>query len=137
MAVATRLGEPGEVVARLDDVAALAAGDFDHRSVVVLTHGPAAGSPGVAPRGRTGGRPVDDFAHRRGMITKPEVRSVVLGRLDLPERDLAWLAEGTPEFDRYIAELRWAQHFALLNREEMMDRVAACLARHMRVDETP
>ena len=57
--------------------------------------------------------------------------------LDLPDRDLAWLDEGTPEFDRYIAELRWAQHFALLNREEMMDRVAACLARHMRVDEFP
>jgi tRNA-splicing ligase RtcB len=58
-------------------------------------------------------------------------------RLDLPDRDLAWLDEGTPEFDRYIAELRWAQHFALLNREEMMDRVAGCLARHMRADETP
>jgi len=58
-------------------------------------------------------------------------------RLDLPARDLAWLEEGTREFDRYIAELRWAQHFALLNREEMMDRVAACLARHMRVEETP
>ncbi|HEX2076045.1 MAG TPA: RtcB family protein, partial [Geodermatophilus sp.] len=57
--------------------------------------------------------------------------------LDLPDRDLAWLDEGTPEFDRYIAELRWAQQFALLNREEMMDRVAACLARHMRVDQTP
>jgi tRNA-splicing ligase RtcB len=57
--------------------------------------------------------------------------------LDLPDRDLAWLDEGTPEFDRYIAELRWAQHFALLNREEMMDRVAGCLARHMRAEETP
>jgi tRNA-splicing ligase RtcB len=57
--------------------------------------------------------------------------------LDLPDRDLAWLDEGTPEFDRYIAELRWAQHFALLNREEMMDRVAAALAAHMRADETP
>lgn len=57
--------------------------------------------------------------------------------LDLPDRDLAWLDEGTPEFDRYIAELRWAQHFALLNREEMMDRVAAALAAHMRTDETP
>jgi tRNA-splicing ligase RtcB (3'-phosphate/5'-hydroxy nucleic acid ligase) len=56
--------------------------------------------------------------------------------LDLPDRDLAWLDEGTPEFDRYIAELRWAQHFALLNREEMMDRVAGCLAVHMRADET-
>jgi tRNA-splicing ligase RtcB len=58
-------------------------------------------------------------------------------RLDLPDRDLAWLDEGTPEFDRYIAELRWAQHFALLNREEMMDRLAGCLATHMRADETP
>jgi len=43
--------------------------------------------------------------------------------IDLPHADLAYLVEGTPEFDRYIAELRWAQHFALLNREEMMDRV--------------
>jgi tRNA-splicing ligase RtcB len=58
-------------------------------------------------------------------------------RLDLPDRDLAWLDEGTPAFDRYIAELRWAQHFALLNREEMMDRVADCLARHMRAEGTP
>jgi tRNA-splicing ligase RtcB len=41
----------------------------------------------------------------------------------LPDDDLAYLIEGTSEFDRYIAELRWAQHFALLNREEMMDRV--------------
>jgi tRNA-splicing ligase RtcB len=43
--------------------------------------------------------------------------------IELPDRDLAYLVEGTDEFDRYIAELRWAQHFALLNREEMMDRV--------------
>jgi tRNA-splicing ligase RtcB len=57
--------------------------------------------------------------------------------LDLPDRDLAWLEEGAPEFDRYIAELRWAQHFALLNREEMMDRMADCLARHMRAEESP
>lgn len=43
--------------------------------------------------------------------------------IHLPDPDLAYLVEGTPEFTRYIAELRWAQHFALLNREEMMDRV--------------
>jgi tRNA-splicing ligase RtcB len=41
----------------------------------------------------------------------------------LPDQDLAYLEEGTSEFDRYIKELRWAQRFALLNREEMMDRV--------------
>ena len=43
--------------------------------------------------------------------------------IELPDPDLAYLVEGTPEFRRYIAELTWAQHFALLNREEMMDRV--------------
>jgi tRNA-splicing ligase RtcB len=43
--------------------------------------------------------------------------------VSLPDNDLAYLAEGTAEFERYIADLRWAQHFALLNREEMMDRV--------------
>jgi len=43
--------------------------------------------------------------------------------ITLPDPDLAYLVEGSPEFSRYIAELNWAQHFALLNREEMMDRV--------------
>lgn len=43
--------------------------------------------------------------------------------IDLPDRDLAYLVEGTPEFDAYIADLLWAQAYALANREEMMDRV--------------
>ena len=46
----------------------------------------------------------------------------------LADPDLAYLVEGTDEFACYISELRWAQHFALLNREEMMDRVIGCLA---------
>ena len=41
----------------------------------------------------------------------------------LPDPDLAYLAEGTEEFWAYIRDLRWAQYFALLNREEMMHRV--------------
>ena len=45
-------------------------------------------------------------------------------RIALEDPDLAYLEEGTPEFTRYIKELRWAQHFALLNREEMMARVS-------------
>lgn len=44
--------------------------------------------------------------------------------IELPDPDLAYLVEGTPEFTAYIRQLKWAQHFALLNREEMMDRVA-------------
>ena len=51
--------------------------------------------------------------------------------IELPDPDLAYLVEGTEEFRRYIAELRWAQHFALLNREEMMDRVARQLSETM------
>jgi tRNA-splicing ligase RtcB (3'-phosphate/5'-hydroxy nucleic acid ligase) len=43
--------------------------------------------------------------------------------IQLPDPDLAYLVEGTDEFWAYIRDLRWAQHFALLNREEMMHRV--------------
>jgi tRNA-splicing ligase RtcB len=48
--------------------------------------------------------------------------------ISLPDPDLAYLVEGTGEFWAYIRDLRWAQHFALLNRAEMMDRTARCLA---------
>jgi tRNA-splicing ligase RtcB (3'-phosphate/5'-hydroxy nucleic acid ligase) len=47
--------------------------------------------------------------------------------IQLPDRDLAYLVEGTEEFWAYIRDLRWAQHFALLNREEMMHRVIDCV----------
>lgn len=48
--------------------------------------------------------------------------------IQLADKDLAYLVEGTPEFDSYIADLHWAQHFALLNRDEMMDRFLDCVA---------
>ena len=51
--------------------------------------------------------------------------------IPLPDPDLAYLVEGTAEFWAYLRDLRWAQHFALLNREEMMARVAQCLADFM------
>jgi len=44
--------------------------------------------------------------------------------IQLPDRDLAYLVADTDEFDAYIRDLQWAQKFALLNREEMMDRLA-------------
>jgi len=47
----------------------------------------------------------------------------------LPDRDLAYLPEDTPEFSRYLAELHWAQAFAFQNRAEMMDRVIASFER--------
>lgn len=41
----------------------------------------------------------------------------------LQDKDLAYLSEGSPEFDNYIRDLLWAQEFARLSREEMMDQV--------------
>jgi len=41
----------------------------------------------------------------------------------LKDKDLAYLTEKRPEFEAYIKDLHWAQEFARLNREEMMDRV--------------
>ena len=51
--------------------------------------------------------------------------------ISLPDRDLAYLVEDTDEFWAYIRELRWAQDYALLNREEMMDRVVDAISEHM------
>lgn len=52
-------------------------------------------------------------------------RLMQIGNVHLPDRDLAYLNEGTLEFDAYIRDLLWAQEFARLNREEMMDQVMA------------
>jgi tRNA-splicing ligase RtcB (3'-phosphate/5'-hydroxy nucleic acid ligase) len=47
----------------------------------------------------------------------------------LPDRDLAWLSEGSPEFDEYVEGLLWAQDYAALNRDTMMHLVLLALAR--------
>ena len=49
-------------------------------------------------------------------------------RIVLPDRDLAYLPAGTPQFDEYVRDLLWAQEFARLNRDEMMDRVMRVVA---------
>lgn len=43
--------------------------------------------------------------------------------ITLADPDLAYLVENTQDFNDYIRDLRWAQKFALLNREEMLDQV--------------
>jgi len=39
----------------------------------------------------------------------------------IEDKDLAWLAQGTPEFDAYIADMLWAQSYAHENRQQMMN----------------
>jgi tRNA-splicing ligase RtcB len=41
--------------------------------------------------------------------------------LELEDRDLAYFRASTTEFDDYIADMLWAQDYALANREQMMD----------------
>jgi tRNA-splicing ligase RtcB len=43
----------------------------------------------------------------------------------LPDRELAWLDEGTQEFDAYLRDLRWSQRYALRNRELMLESTHA------------
>jgi tRNA-splicing ligase RtcB len=47
--------------------------------------------------------------------------------IELEDPDLAYLVQHTAEFDDYIHDLRWAQNYALANRETMMDSVLAGL----------
>jgi tRNA-splicing ligase RtcB len=47
----------------------------------------------------------------------------------LPDRDLAWLDEGTKLFDDYVEAVGWAQDYALVNRREMMDLIVDALHR--------
>ncbi|MGE0546627.1 MAG: RtcB family protein [Kofleriaceae bacterium] len=42
---------------------------------------------------------------------------------DLPDKDLAYLREGTTHFDDYVAAVDWAQRYAMTNRRLMMDAV--------------
>ena len=54
--------------------------------------------------------------------------------IQLPNIDLAFFVEGTPEFEAYIADMNWAQRFAYLNREEMMDRVVRQVSEYIGED---
>ena len=47
----------------------------------------------------------------------------------LPDRDLAWLDEGTREFDAYVEGLAWCQDYAALNRDLMLHLVHKALER--------
>jgi tRNA-splicing ligase RtcB len=47
---------------------------------------------------------------------------------ELPDKDLAWLDEGTPDFDIYIEAMQWAQDYARHNRDLMLAAVLKAMA---------
>ena len=51
--------------------------------------------------------------------------------LALPDRDLAYVSEGSALFDDYVEAVHWAQEYALLNRREMMRLILEALESHL------
>jgi precorrin-6B C5,15-methyltransferase / cobalt-precorrin-6B C5,C15-methyltransferase len=86
--IASNLGT-SEAEVTHTDLAGLAAGHFDPMSVVLLLDDREAGD--FAHRSTLSwGLPESSFAHRDGMITKAEVRAIVLGKLELPASGVLW-----------------------------------------------
>ncbi|MEQ1698607.1 MAG: precorrin-6y C5,15-methyltransferase (decarboxylating) subunit CbiE [Ilumatobacteraceae bacterium] len=83
--VASRLGETDEHIEHTD-LDGLAAGQYDPMSVVLLI----ADHTGIDEPRLSWGRSEEAFVHRAGMITKSEVRAVVLGKLHLPRTGVLW-----------------------------------------------
>jgi tRNA-splicing ligase RtcB len=79
----------------------------EHGSVWIMLH---SGSRGV---GNSIGMQFIELA-------KEDMRS---HQINLPEKDLAYLQEGTRHYDDYVEAVGWAQKFALKNREVMMHNV--------------
>jgi tRNA-splicing ligase RtcB len=51
--------------------------------------------------------------------------------VQLPDRDLAWLTEGSKSFDDYVGAVGWAQDYAFANRAEMLELILEVLRRHL------
>lgn len=51
--------------------------------------------------------------------------------ISLPDPDLAYLAQGTPEFKAYLHDLLWAQDYAKRNRATMLGRILERIALHV------
>src|SRR3989442_692462 len=49
----------------------------------------------------------------------------------LPDRDLAWLAEGSRSFEDYVEAVGWAQDYAFANRGAMLEMILQALHRHL------
>nr|WP_314542821.1 RtcB family protein [uncultured Massilia sp.] len=57
-------------------------------------------------------------------VAKQDMRTHVA---NLPDQDLAYLKEGTQHYDDYVEAVGWAQKFARMNREVMMQNLIAAV----------
>ena len=56
--------------------------------------------------------------------------------INLPDRDLAYLPEGSDHFDQYVEAVEWAQEYARINREVMMKRVITAVRSEISIEFT-
>ena len=134
VAVCTRLGAHDESVVRTD-LAALAASRWDPLSVVVLLAG-----DGIAKEKTLAfGRPDATYEHRAGMITKAEVRAVVIGKLALPSHGVLWdVGAGSGSVALECAALSPGLEVFAIERETTELRANASGTRvHVVEDEAP
>ncbi|MFK8029154.1 MAG: RtcB family protein [Gammaproteobacteria bacterium] len=61
-------------------------------------------------------------------VAKEDMR---IHEVNLPDKDLSYLSEGTINFDDYVTALDWAQNYARANRDTMMKLVLDVLHRHL------
>jgi tRNA-splicing ligase RtcB len=57
-------------------------------------------------------------------VAKQDMRTHIA---NLPDKDLAYLKEGTQHYDDYVEAVGWAQKFARMNREVMMRNLIAAV----------
>lgn len=84
----------------------------EHDSVWVMLH---SGSRGI-------GNAIGNYFIN---LAKEDMRK---WHINLPEKDLAYLPEGTDHFNEYWYAVEWAQAYAKVNREIMMDSAIAAIA---------
>ncbi|MET1254962.1 RtcB family protein [Aliikangiella maris] len=60
-------------------------------------------------------------------------KDMQIHNLNLPDKDLAYLKEGTQYFADYVEAVEWAQEFARINREIMMTNAIQALQKEMKV----
>jgi precorrin-6Y C5,15-methyltransferase (decarboxylating) len=125
--VASNLGTPGATVVHTD-LPGLAAGSFDPMSVVLLLEPLATDHDPLL----SWGLPESAYAHRNGMITKSEVRAIVLGKLALPSAGVLWdVGAGSGSVAIECARLRPGLRVIAVERNpEDADRIEANASSH-------
>jgi tRNA-splicing ligase RtcB len=57
-------------------------------------------------------------------LARKDMQQVVI---NLPDKDLAYFSEGTEHFDEYVEAVEWAQDFARLTRQLMMQQIVGAV----------